>query len=144
MTDSKPTLQKKLKILFVCTHNSARSQMAEGLMNEYLGHAYRAFSAGTKPTRVHPFAVEVMKEIGIDISRHESKCVAKLIGKKFDYVVTVCDHARETCPVFPGKKIIHKGFEDPAAATGSEHEKLMVFRKSRDMIINWIREYFDD
>ena len=142
MTPSKQTARKKREILFVCTHNSARSQMAEGLLNVYLGHLYKAFSAGTEPTEVHPYAVQVMNEIGIDISGQKSKSLEVYREKKFDYVVTVCDHVRESCPFFPGGKIIHKGFEDPAAAACSEQDKLAVFRKLRDMIGNWIQDDF--
>lgn len=123
------------RVLFVCTHNSVRSQMAEGLINHDLAGKVQAFSAGTEPSQVNPLAVEVMKEIGIDISRHRSKSLDEFKDEKFDFVITLCDHAAETCPVFfGGTKRIHMGFEDPAAAVGSEEEKLSFFRKIRDEI----------
>ncbi len=123
------------RVLFVCTHNSVRSQMAEGLINHDLAGKLQAFSAGTEPSQVNPLAVEVMKEIGIDISRHRSKSLDEFKDEKFDFVITLCDHAAETCPVFfGGTKRIHMGFEDPAAAVGSEEEKLSFFRKIRDEI----------
>ena len=136
----------KLKVLFICTYNSARSQMAEGLLNAYLGHVYEAFSAGVEQSDVHPYAVRIMKEIGIDISGQKSKGLDVFRSKKFDFIVTVCDRARESCPYFPpGGKIIHKAFEDPVAksAAGSEQERLAVFRKSRDIIARWIRDDFE-
>jgi arsenate reductase len=133
----------KLKVLFICTHNSARSQMAEGLMNEFLGHAYQAFSAGTEAGQIHPLAIRAMAEIGIDISGQKSKDLEVFKNKEFDFVVTVCDRSRKSCPHFPpGGKIIHKAFEDPASAAGSEQEKLAAFRKERDKIRAWVRKYF--
>jgi arsenate reductase len=144
MTPSKHAIRKKLKVLFICTHNSVRSQMAEGLLNAYLGHVYEAFSAGVEQSEVHPYAVRIMKEIGIDISGQKSKGLDVFRSKKFDFVVTVCDWARESCLYFPpGGKIIHKEFEDPAAAAGSEQERLAAFRKSRDIIGHWIRDNFE-
>lgn len=123
------------RVLFVCTHNSARSQMAEGLVNHDLAGKMQAFSAGTEPLQVNPWAVEAMKEIGIDISPHRSKSLDVFKEEKFDFVITLCDHAAETCPVFfGGTKRIHMGFEDPAAAVGSAGEKLSFFRKIRDEI----------
>ncbi|MGB9844129.1 MAG: arsenate reductase ArsC [Caldisericia bacterium] len=133
----------KKKILFICTHNSARSQMAEGLMIYFMNDEFSAFSAGTKPTKVNPFAIKVMKEIGIDISNHRSKSVLEFKGEKFDYVVTVCDSAKENCPFFPGaKEYLHKSFEDPSSFEGSEQEKLNKFREIRDEIKNFIFEKF--
>lgn len=128
----------KKKVLFICTHNSCRSQMAEGLLNSIYGSNYEAYSAGIKPTNVNPYAVEVMKEIGIDLSKHYSKSIEDFKGSTFDFVVTVCDNAKETCPFFPGKKIIHKGFEDPAVFNGSIEQTLDFFRKIRDEIKTWI------
>lgn len=123
------------RVLFVCTHNSVRSQMAEGLINHDLAGKLQAFSAGTEPSQVNPLAVEVMKEIGIDISRHRSKSLDEFKDEKFDFVITLCDQAAETCPVFfGGTKRIHMGFEDPATAVGSKEEKLSFFRKIRDEI----------
>ena len=120
----------KKKILFICTNNSSRSQMTEGLMRSMFGDRFEAFSAGTRPTEVNPFAVKAMKEIGIDISKHRSKSVNEFLDKKFDYIVTVCSSAKETCPFFPGgSEYIHMGFEDPAEAKGSDKEKLNSFIK---------------
>ena len=127
------------KILFICTHNSARSQMAEGLLRHYKGDRYEALSAGTIATSVNPLAIEVMSEIGIDITDQKSEDARKYLGEKFDFVITVCDNAREACPFFPGaKKYEHKSFEDPAFHKGSREEKLEVFRKVRDEIRHWI------
>lgn len=134
----------KKKILFVCTHNSARSQMAEGLVNALHGDRYEAYSAGTEPAVVNPYAVQVMGEIGIDISGHRAKGVEMFLERDLDYVVTVCDHANETCPYFPGgRDRIHKGFRDPAAVEGQPEQKLEAFRRARDEIKNWISEFFN-
>ena len=126
------------EVLFICTHNSARSQMAEGLVNALYSDRFKAYSAGTEKTRVNPLAIEVMKEIGIDISHHTSKTVEVFRDRLFDIVVTVCDNARETCPFFPGKKVIHNSFQDPSSATGTREERLQVFRNVRDEIKEWI------
>jgi len=128
----------KMSILFICTHNSARSQIAEGLVNALYPDKYQAQSAGTISTKVNPFAIHVMKEIGIDISNHRSKSIEEFKGKVFDLVVTICDNARETCPFFPGKRVLHKGFDDPSSFEGSDAGKSAVFRKLRDEIKNWI------
>ena len=131
------------KVLFICTHNSARSQMAEGLMRTLYPDRYVVFSAGTKPSTVNPYAVRVMAELGIDISSHRSKSSDEFLDMKFDYVVTVCDQAKQVCPFFPGgKESIHKGFEDPAAFTGREDENIAIFRRVRDEIGEWIVESF--
>jgi len=123
------------RVLFICTKNSARSQMAEGLVNHDLAGKVQAFSAGTDPSDVHPVAVAVMGELGIDIAHHRSKAMGEFAEEKFDYVITLCDQANESCPVFfGGTKRLHMGFEDPAAAGGSEAEKLAAFRKVRDQI----------
>ncbi|MFA9454571.1 MAG: arsenate reductase ArsC [Candidatus Aminicenantaceae bacterium] len=133
----------KRQVLFVCTHNSARSQMAEGLMNALHGERYEAFSAGTEPSEVNPSAAYVMLELGIDISNHRSKHVDEFLGREIDHVVTVCDHAREICPVFPGgKELIHHSFADPASIQGKEQEMLAAFRKIRDEIKDWIDDTF--
>ncbi|MCM8789554.1 MAG: arsenate reductase ArsC [Candidatus Omnitrophica bacterium] len=125
----------KKKVLFLCTGNSARSQMAEGFLRNMGEDKFEVFSAGLKPTDVNPLAIKVMAEIGVDISQHRSKSAMEFIGQKFDYVITVCDNAKQTCPVFPGKyKEIHWGLEDPAAAQGNEEERLAVFRRVRDEI----------
>lgn len=113
--------------------------MAEGMVNYFLKDSYEAFSAGTKPSIVNPLAIEVMKEIGIDISNHRSKSVLEFKGEKFDYVVTVCDSAKENCPFFPGaKEYIHESFEDPSSFEGSHEEKLNKFREVRDKIKEFI------
>jgi len=129
-------------ILFICTHNSSRSQMAEGFIKALYSDKYKAYSAGTTPSSVNPYAIRVMKEIGIDISNQRSKSINEFRGEIFDYVVTVCDNARETCPFFPGKKVIHRGFQDPASVEGREEEKIAIFRKVRDEIKHWIIETF--
>ena|SRR3972149_6411463 len=136
--------QRKKKVLFVCTHNSSRSQIGEGLLRALYGDCYEVYSAGTKPTRVNPYAIRVMKEIGIDISSQSSKSVDEFPYKKFDYVVTVCNHAKEECPVFSGaRKYLHQDFEDPSAFKGSEEEILAIFRRVRNEIMNWVKGAFD-
>jgi arsenate reductase len=124
----------KRQILFLCTGNSCRSQMAEGLVNHYLGDEWKAYSAGTAPVGyVHRLAVQAMSELGIDISRQRSKPTDEFRGKELDTVVTVCDDAAENCPVWLGNgHKVHIGFEDPAKATGSDEERLAVFRRVRD------------
>ena len=134
--------QMKKKVLFVCTHNSARSQMAEGILNEFHGDRYEGYSAGVIPTKVNPYVVKAMAEIGIDISGNRSKSIEEFREEKFNYVVTVCDSAREACPFFPGEKIIHQAFEDPSQFRGSEEEMLKQVRKVRNEIKEWIRETF--
>lgn len=129
----------KKKILFICTHNSARSQMAEGYMNAKYGDHYEVFSGGTEVTRVHPMAIGVMKEIRIDISGHRSKLIDDLFGKGIGTVVTVCDSAQKACPFFPGAlEVIHQGFPDPSSFTGTDEEVRTGFRRVRDEIIRWI------
>lgn len=131
------------KALFICTHNSARSHMAEGFLNALYGDRYSAFSAGTEPSKVNPYAVRILQEIGIDISDHRSKSVDEFVDQDLDYVVTVCDHAKEACPFFPGGRMaMHKGFQDPASAAGTEQEKLALFRSVRDEIREWIENTF--
>jgi len=120
-----------LKVLFLCTENACRSQMAEGLVNHDLAGQVKAYSAGVRPSQVNPRAITVMAELGIDISHHRSKSVDDLAGEQFDLVITVCDQAREQCPVFFGPaEVLHVGFPDPARGTGSER----VFRKVRDAL----------
>jgi arsenate reductase (thioredoxin) len=122
-----------MRVLILCTANSARSQMAEGLLRHEAGPSWEVFSAGTNPTRVRPEAIAVMHEAGIDISGHHSKSVDEFLGQEFDYVITVCDNARETCPVFPARtRRIHWSIEDPAAIKGSEEDRLNAFRHARD------------
>jgi len=124
-----------LKVLFLCTENACRSQMAEGLVNHDLAGQVQAFSAGVRPTRVNPMAIQVMAELGIDISRHYSKSVEDLAGEQFDLVITVCDQAQEQCPLFPGEtEVMHVGFPDPARATGTEEEIMAAFRQVRDAL----------
>ncbi|EKE03367.1 MAG: hypothetical protein ACD_20C00211G0001 [uncultured bacterium] len=125
----------KKKVLFLCTGNSCRSQMAEGLLNHYYSDKYEAYSAGTKPSIVNPGAVKAMNELGIDISNHRSKHVDEFLGEGMDQVITVCDNAKESCPVFPAKtKYTNWSFYDPADAIGTEEEILAVFRQVRDEI----------
>ena len=132
----------KKKVLFICTHNSARSQMAEGFLNALYGDRYEGFSAGIEPSHVNPYAVKAMAEIGIDISTHRSKSIEDFREKNFNYVVTVCNHAKEACPFFPGEKILHKDFEDPSSFKGSEDEILEEIRRVRDEIKDWISKTF--
>ncbi len=133
------------KVLVLCTGNSARSQMGEGLFRAEGGGDFEVFSAGTKPGAVRPEAVAVMKEVGIDISSHRSKSVDEFSGQLFDYVVTVCDNARDNCPVFPaGAERIHWSFEDPAAVQGTEPERLAAFRRVRDQIHERVRSFYRD
>jgi arsenate reductase len=125
----------KKKVLILCTGNSARSQMAEGLLRRDAGERFEVKSAGVAPTEIKPEAIEVMSEIGIDISGQRSKSVDEFTAEEFDYVITVCDNANEQCPIFPGKaERIHWSFEDPAAATGDAEARLAVFRRIRDQI----------
>ena len=129
MPSSKP------RVLFLCTGNSARSQMAEGYLRHVAGNQFEALSAGIEPKGLNPLAVEAMSEIGIDISDQKSKDVVGFLGQYIPYIVTVCDNAREHCPIFPRTyKFLHWGFDDPAAAQGTREEKLAVFRRVRDEI----------
>jgi len=155
-------LTGKTKILFLCTHNSARSQMAEGLLRHFYGDKYEAFSAGATPTKVHPLAIKVMTEIGIDISRQTSKSINEFRGRDIDLVVTVCRSTPTlSCPfcsspgvvgrpaiiseTLPGaKRFVEHGFSDPSEVEGSEGEKIEVFKSVRDEIKNWIFDYFSN
>ena len=128
------------RVLILCTGNSARSQMAEGLLRHLAGDRFEVFSAGTRPVGLNPNAVKAMAELGIDISKHRSKSVDEFAGQQFDYVITVCDNAKESCPLFPGGgQRIHQSFEDPAAAP--ETQKMEVFRRVRDQISHWLSEF---
>ena len=128
-------MNQKQRVIFICTHNSARSQMAEGLLRHLAGERYEVFSAGTQATRVNPLAIKAMAEKGIDISQHTSDHIDNYMGMEFDYVVTVCDNANESCPYFPTNKMKwHWSFEDPSAATGTEDERLAKFRAIREQI----------
>jgi arsenate reductase (thioredoxin) len=127
---------RKQQVLFLCTHNAARSQIAEGILRALYGDQYEAYSAGVQPTQVDPAAIAVMKEIGIDISSHRSKSIHEFQNTLFDYVVTVCDSAKQVCPFFPGKNLIHRGFRDPST--------YREFQRIRDEIIHWIIETFGE
>ncbi len=125
----------KRKVLFLCTGNSARSQMAEGLLRELGGESFDVESAGTTPVGLNPLATEVMRETGIDISGQRSKSVAEFLDKRFDHVITVCDRAKESCPIFPSAALtLHWSFDDPAETRGGEEERKIVFRRVRDEI----------
>ncbi len=133
-------MSEKKRVLILCTGNSARSQMAEGLLRSDAGDRFEVASAGVEPKRVRSEAIEVMHEIGIDISDHRSKSVDEFARQEFDYVITVCDNANERCPIFPGNgKRIHWSFDDPAAAEGDDDTKLRVFRRVRDEIRHRLR-----
>jgi arsenate reductase len=132
----------KRRVLILCTGNSARSQMAEGLLRHDAGGQYEVESAGTKPGHVRPEAIAVMKEIGIDISGHRSKSVDEFAAQHFDCVLTVCDGAREMCPIYPGHaNRIHHNFEDPARVQGSEEVRLAAFRRIRDEIRDYLKSF---
>jgi arsenate reductase len=121
---------RPIRVLFVCTGNSARSQIAEALLRQHGGGAFEVASAGTEPKGVNPLTVRILREVGIDVSAARSKSVTEFLGQELDYVITVCDQARESCPVFPGAhESIHWGFDDPAAAEGDEAARLQVFRR---------------
>jgi arsenate reductase (thioredoxin) len=135
-------MSERQRVLILCTGNSARSQMAEGLLRHIAGDRFEVFSAGVEPSHVRPQAIEAMREIGIDISGHRSKSVDEFAGQEFDYVITVCDNARQRCPVFPGKtERIHWSFDDPAAAVGDPEAQLALFRRVRDEIESRFREF---
>lgn len=131
-----------MRILVLCTGNSARSQMAEGLLRRETGAGHQVFSAGTKPGSVRPEAIAVMRELGIDISGHRSKSVEEFGGQNFDYVITVCDNARDNCPVFPGGTVrLHWSLEDPAAVEGPEEQRLAAFRGIRDQLRERVKAF---
>jgi arsenate reductase len=135
-------MSEQERVLILCTGNSARSQMAEGLLRHDDGARFAVFSAGTRPSRVRAEALTVMRELGIDISNQRSKSVDEFAGQPFAYVITVCDHARAHCPVFPAAtQQIHWSFDDPAAAAGDEAARLAVFRRVRDEIRGRLREF---
>jgi arsenate reductase len=134
----------KLRVLTLCTANSARSQMAEGILRWLGGESVESYSAGTNPSRVNPFAVRVMQEIGVDISGQRSKSVTEFLGKPIDVVITVCDNAAENCPTFPGRvERIHWSFPDPAAVEGDD-AKLVAFRQVRDGLIERFRVFLQE
>lgn len=129
-----------IRVLFLCTHNSARSQMAEGFLRRYGGELFEVFSAGTDPTGIHPLTTELMARAGVDITGQRSKSVNDLKGESFDFVISVCDEAREACPVFPGPhRLIHWRFADPMAATGTPGEIKKAFGRIRDEIAGRVR-----
>lgn len=136
-------MNDKKRVLILCTGNSARSQMAEGLLRHDTGERFDVESAGTKPSSVRSEAIAAMRELGIDISGHRSKSVAEFDGQHFDYVITVCDSARETCPVFFGSaKRLHRSFEDPPAeSVGSEESRLVIFRRVRDELRRYLADF---
>lgn len=135
--------ESKKRVLFICNHNSARSQMGEGLLKALYGKYYDVYSAGSTPSSVNPYAVRVLEEVGIDISNNRSKSLKEFEGLEFDYVITVCGGEGESCPFFPGgKTYIHKSFDDPSAVDGTDHEKTDAFRKIRDEIKGWIKVTF--
>jgi len=132
----------KTRVLFLCTGNSARSQMAEGFLRHLAGDRYEVLSAGIQPKGLNPLAVRVMRELGIDISGQRSKDVSEFLGQNFSYVITVCDRAKESCPVFPSPaQRLHWSLEDPAEAEGCEEDRLAVFRRVRDEIAGHIRDF---
>lgn len=135
-------MSKSKRVLILCTGNSARSQMAEGLLRHFASDEFEVESAGVEQSFVRPQAIEAMREIGIDIRAHRSKSVDEFAGQEFDYVITVCDNARERCPVFPAQtRRIHWSFDDPAAAEGDQAAQLEVFRRVRDEIAARLREF---
>lgn len=128
-------MAQKKRVLFHCTGNSCRSQMAEGFLRHMAGDKFEVFSAGVKPTQVNPLAIKVMSEIGIDIAKQRSKSASEFLGQQFNYVITVCDNAKQTCPIFPGNaNKLHWDLQDPAQAQGTEEERLLIFRKVRNQI----------
>jgi arsenate reductase len=139
-------MASKKRVLILCTGNSARSQMAEGLLRHGGSDKFEAFSAGTNPGHVRPEAIEAMREIGIDISGHRSKSVDEFVGQDFDYVITVCDNAAENCPVFPGKTTrIHQSFEDPPPpSVGDDESRMAIFRRVRDEIREWLAGFIKE
>ena len=134
--DEQSKSMKKKRVLFLCTGNSCRSHMAEGFLRALGGVNYEVFSAGAKPAGyVHPLAIAAMREVGLDVSSHQSKSLDMFAGQQFDYVITVCDRAREACPAFPGAaKQLHWSFDDPAPAEGSDEQRAAVFRRVREEI----------
>jgi arsenate reductase len=134
-------MSDKKRVLILCTGNSARSQMAEGLLRHDAGGRFEVESAGTRPSAVRPEAIQAMRELGIDISAHRSKSVEEFAGQSFDCVITVCDSARESCPVFFGSaRRIHRSFEDPASVRGTQEERLAAFRRVRDQLRLYLAE----
>ena len=141
MSDS---VSDPIRVLFVCTHNSARSQIAEALLEHYGRGDFEVESAGTEVTRVNPFAIEVLKDLGIDWGAAKSKSVQRFLGERFDYVITVCDRARETCPVFPGStNTLHWGLDDPSEVEGTDDQKREAFRRTQVEIAARLRPFIE-
>ncbi len=139
------SVHSKQKILFVCTGNSCRSQMAEGMLRHYGKDKFEVFSAGLEPSYVHPLAIRTMAESGIDITNQRSKTVNEFLEEDFSYVITVCDSAKELCPVFPGRyNAIHWSIEDPASAEGTEKERMKDFRRARQDVLEKINHFISD
>jgi len=131
-------------VLFLCTHNAVRSQMAEAFLNHLYGDRYSAFSAGSDPTQIDPIVITVMKEIGMDVSANQSKNVSVFQGRHFDWVITVCDHVQESCPYFPqGDRRIHKSFSDPSRFQGNAEDIIYEYRRVRDEIKAWVETEFN-
>lgn len=136
-------MSDKIRVLFLCTHNSARSQMAEGLLRAMGRGQFEAFSAGTEATHIRPLAIRAMAEVGVDITDQHSKVLTEYVQQPFDHVITVCDQANESCPIFPGAtNRLHWSFPDPSKATGNEEEQLKVYRQVRDAIATQIAQQF--
>ena len=137
-------VERSIRVLFLCTHNSARSQIAEALLGQYGGTNFEVYSAGTEATRVSPYAIRVLAEQGIDWSGARSKVITEFLGQRFDHVVTVCDRAREACPVFPGStNTLHWGLDDPSDIQGSDEEKLAAFRRTRLEVAARLRPFIE-
>ncbi|MCZ6680145.1 MAG: arsenate reductase ArsC [Candidatus Poribacteria bacterium] len=137
-------MAKKQKVLFLCTGNSCRSQIAEGFLRDMARDRFDVYSTGLKPSFVNPLAIRVMDEIGLDISGHTSDHLDKFLGEQFDYLITVCDHAQASCPIFPGAGTqLHWGFMDPAEVVGNEIERLVVFRRVRGEIQQQIQKWLE-
>jgi arsenate reductase (thioredoxin) len=133
------------RVLFLCTHNSARSQMAEGFLRELAGDRFEVESAGTEQTRVNPLAIRAMQEVGVDLGGHRSKTLEQFLDQPWDYVITVCDSANERCPIFSGSaRRLHWTFEDPSRATGNDDERLEIFRRIRDEISTRIEAWLGE
>jgi arsenate reductase len=140
----RPVSDHPIRVLFVCTHNSARSQIAEALLRDYGGADFEAASAGTEVTRVNPFATRVLAEAGIDWSNARSKAITEFLDQRFDYVITVCDRARETCPVFPGSEnTLHWGLDDPSEVEGTDDERLAAFRRTQMEVSTRLRPFIE-
>lgn len=136
-------INNKEKVLFICQQNSGRSQLAEALLRMLYPDRYESYSAGVTPSQVNPYAIKVMEQLGVDMSNHRSKCIDEFNDTEFDYVITVCDKAQETCPYFPGRNIIHHSFTS-ALSEGSEKDILASFIRVRDEIRDWLEKQFGD